>query len=97
MLGPLPEETFLEGELSISLLYQVFRGVLPGRYRVGAARFENVEIEVASEDVYVSLRYPPPSPTPTVHSCQGDFNGDGQVTVDEILSVVSEALAGCPQ
>jgi hypothetical protein len=27
--------------------------------------------------------------------CQGDFNGDGQVTIDEILRVVHNALYGC--
>lgn len=29
--------------------------------------------------------------------CSGDFNCDGQVTVDEILVAVNNALGGCPQ
>jgi hypothetical protein len=29
--------------------------------------------------------------------CPGDVNGDGEVTVDEILLVVNVALQGCPQ
>jgi len=33
-----------------------------------------------------------------VQSCDpGDANGDGQVTVDEILSAVKNALSTCPQ
>jgi hypothetical protein len=28
--------------------------------------------------------------------CKGDFNGDGNVTVDEILTSVNNALSGCP-
>ena len=28
-------------------------------------------------------------------SCIGDTNGDGRVTVDEIVAVVNEALVGC--
>jgi hypothetical protein len=37
---------------------------------------------------------------PTVHAqcnptCQGDFNLDGQVTVDEIIVSVNNALKGC--
>ncbi|MFI5395607.1 MAG: DUF1566 domain-containing protein [Candidatus Binatia bacterium] len=28
--------------------------------------------------------------------CEGDFNGDGKVTVDEILTAVNNALTGCP-
>jgi len=28
--------------------------------------------------------------------CEGDFNGDGQVTVDEIIVTVDNALGGCP-
>jgi hypothetical protein len=44
---------------------------------------------------------PSPSPTPTMHCggapvCGGDCNGDGQVTVDEILRMVSIALGDMP-
>jgi hypothetical protein len=28
--------------------------------------------------------------------CTGDSNGDGQVTIDEILGAVNNALSGCP-
>jgi hypothetical protein len=30
-------------------------------------------------------------------SCPGDLNGDGHVTVDEIIQMVTSALDGCPQ
>ena len=29
--------------------------------------------------------------------CSGDFNGDGRVTIDEIVAAVKNALDGCPQ
>ena len=33
----------------------------------------------------------------SVHACDfGDANGDGQITVDEILAAVQNALVGCP-
>jgi hypothetical protein len=35
---------------------------------------------------------PVPTPTPTPVPCVGDCNGDGQVTVDEILAMVNVAL-----
>ncbi|HEX7409911.1 MAG TPA: DUF1566 domain-containing protein, partial [Candidatus Binatia bacterium] len=35
------------------------------------------------------------SPAPSAGQCCGDCNGDGQVTVDEILTAVNHALAGC--
>lgn len=33
----------------------------------------------------------------TGQSCKGDFNGDDEVTVDEIVTVVNNALLGCGQ
>lgn len=35
--------------------------------------------------------------TATAQECPGDLNGDGSVTVDEILTVVNAALTGCNQ
>jgi hypothetical protein len=35
---------------------------------------------------------PPPSPTPTTIACLGDCDGDGQVTVDELIRGVSIGL-----
>lgn len=41
-----------------------------------------------------------PTPTPVPSVCAGDCNGDGQVTVDELVTLISIALnggtAGCP-
>lgn len=37
-----------------------------------------------------------PTLTPTmVPECAGDVNGDGQVTIDEIIRAVNAALLGC--
>jgi hypothetical protein len=37
------------------------------------------------------------SPTSAVDApCAGDLNGDGEVTVDEIITAVNSALNGCP-
>lgn len=36
-----------------------------------------------------------PSPATQV-PCEGDFNGDGKVTVDELVTAVNNALYGCP-
>ncbi|MFI5396414.1 MAG: hypothetical protein ACHQ9S_12855 [Candidatus Binatia bacterium] len=30
------------------------------------------------------------------NQCPGDLNGDGHVTIDEILTAVNAALEGCP-
>lgn len=38
----------------------------------------------------------PASPTPTPSTCVGDCNGDGAVTVDELLSMVNIALGNAP-
>ncbi|MFI5365207.1 MAG: hypothetical protein ACHQ4J_06250 [Candidatus Binatia bacterium] len=38
----------------------------------------------------------PPTPTPTPLPCAGDCNGNNQVTVDEILTLVDVALIGAP-
>jgi hypothetical protein len=37
-----------------------------------------------------------PTPTPTLPPCAGDCRGDGQVTVDEILTLVEIALGELP-
>lgn len=42
---------------------------------------------------------PPPTPAPTVPAptvCPGDANGDGIVTIDELVRAVAAALEGCP-
>lgn len=97
LIGPLPDQAAREGTLSITMYSRDFYNVLPGSYRVSASGHESPQIEVASEDVFVSVRPQTAVPTPTP-SCRGDFNEDGQVTVDEILMVVSEALHGfCQQ
>jgi hypothetical protein len=55
----------------------------------------------AAADVFVSTANTPtptptrtrtPTPTPTPRSCIGDCNGDGQVTINEILTLVNIAL-----
>ena len=37
-----------------------------------------------------------PTPTPIVIACAGDCNGDGEVTIDEIISLVNVALGDIP-
>lgn len=98
MRGPLPDGPVFDGALSVTHYYMVFNEVLPGRYFVGGSGRESVEVEVGNQDLSVHLGFPSavPTPTPPPASCKGDFNGDGQVTVDEILTVVAEALEGCP-
>ena len=41
----------------------------------------------------------PPTPTNTgiVSPCPGDLNGDGKVTVDELVRAVNSALDGCTE
>jgi hypothetical protein len=39
---------------------------------------------------------PTPIPTPTPVPCVGDCNGDGEVTVDELLTMVNIALGNLP-
>jgi hypothetical protein len=39
---------------------------------------------------------PTPTPTPGETPCFGDANGDGEVTIDEIMLAVLNALEGCP-
>ena len=33
---------------------------------------------------------------PASECAAGDLNGDGQITVDEILTAVGNSLSGCP-
>ncbi|MFN8640195.1 MAG: hypothetical protein U0802_00460 [Candidatus Binatia bacterium] len=39
---------------------------------------------------------PPPSPTPTRPGCVGDCDGDGQVSVDELVRGVAIGLGSLP-
>lgn len=40
----------------------------------------------------------PAPPTPTiVVTCPGDSNGDGMVTIDELIRAVNASLDGCPK
>jgi len=44
----------------------------------------------------VFLMFCPTTSVAQSSQCRGDFNGNGQVTVDEILTSVNNALNGCP-
>jgi hypothetical protein len=39
---------------------------------------------------------PPPSPTPTIPPCEGDCDGNGAVTIDELLLGVNISLGMRP-
>ncbi len=54
-----------------------------------------LEIVVAPSPTASLSPSPLPSPTPTpTPSCRGDCNGDGSVTIDELLLLVLDALSG---
>lgn len=38
-----------------------------------------------------------PTPTRTARPCTGDDNGDGRVTIDELIRAVNASLEGCSE
>jgi FtsP/CotA-like multicopper oxidase with cupredoxin domain len=66
-------------------------------YQCGNHPSMNGVINVVDPPTPTPTLSPPPSPTPTATpSCIGDCNGDEQVTVDEILTMVDIALGNAP-
>lgn len=56
--------------------------------------FRGVAMAPAAAVAATPTATPAPTPTPTLVLCVGDCNGDGTVTVDEILLAVNMALTG---
>jgi hypothetical protein len=92
--------------------YYLFRDITPGNYilRAGGCNpfgcWLDTPVTVIDHDIEVQVRQigaetPTPiespiatgTPTPI---CVGDGNGDGHVTVDELVTAVGNALTGCP-
>ena len=107
--GSGPYQWFIvEGEVSgLSLSAD---GVLSGTPRVTGAATLNIRATDRKGDSHTkafdlilnapgptpTATVPPPTPTPPAASCAGDCNGDGEVTVDEIIKGVNIALGSLP-
>jgi hypothetical protein len=84
-------------------LYVTLDGT-PGLVVIDTATNEVVATGVAdrdTSDAQIAIVSVPDAPPPTTVECAalmctGDRNGDGSVTVDEIMSAVNNSLDGCP-
>ena len=75
----------------------------PGEYALAGSRIvasdpEGFAIErvIGIDGAIVVQEAPTPVPTATPVPCVGDCNGDGEVTVDELLTMVNIALGNLP-
>jgi hypothetical protein len=89
-----------------------FDDIAPGDYTISVKEYqsaptnctrdgcwETAPVSVVDADVLnlfiVMLPLPTPTATP-VAPCLGDGNGDDQVTIEELVGAVNNALSGCP-
>jgi len=106
--GPIPYGSARDADEHTDDGYH-FLGVTPGTYIVrteGCNPFGcwlDTPLTVVDQDVRIKVQQigPPPTGAPratptSVVPCQGDWDGNQRVTIDELVGAVANALAGCP-
>jgi len=94
--GTMLAGSFTDGRSTINISGTVSGNEVKGGYSIpaspcakGSGSFTLIEIATPTPS---ETPNPTPTPTPTPGSCVGDCNGDGQVTVNELIQMVNIAL-----